>query len=413
MADIFVSYASGDRDRIEPLIQLLEDQGWSVWWDRELIAGPSFTERIQEKLETAKCVVVVWSHNSIRSHWCRDEANEGLKRQCLVPLRIDDISPPLGFRSLQTACLLDWPEESGESERLIAGIRDCLGSLNEVLNQPLRASAPMSRERSLAVLPFKNLSPDPEQEYFCDGLVDDITTELSRIPQFMVISRNSSFAYKGSSAGVRDVAQDLAVNFVLHGSVRRSGDRARVSVMLVEAASGKTIWAKKYDRDIVDSFALQDELTAEIVTALDVELISGETGRLTRTRYRSAEAGEVLYKGMFEYHKFERSAGRVAREYFEEFVRLEPESVLGYVWLAKLWTLVFILGWEPPETATQQLRKCVDRSLSIDANDPDALVADAYHKVLMGDLEGGCARQTEPSAIRRTSMKPGSHAAGY
>ena len=106
MADIFLSYASEDRELIEPLVEILEAQGWTRWWDRELIAGPSFAQKIQESLEQARCIVVAWSRHSVVSNWCRDEASEGIERNCLVPVVIDDIRPPLGFRSAQTVYLL-------------------------------------------------------------------------------------------------------------------------------------------------------------------------------------------------------------------------------------------------------------------------------------------------------------------
>ena len=127
MADIFVSYAAEDRSRIKPLVEALQAESWSVWWDRDLVAGPSFDEKIEKALDAARCVVVAWSEHSIKSRWCRTEANEGIERQVLVPLRIDDVRVPLAFRSSQTASLLDWPRKPGELDALLSGIRQCLG----------------------------------------------------------------------------------------------------------------------------------------------------------------------------------------------------------------------------------------------------------------------------------------------
>ena len=114
MADIFVSYAAEDRDRIRPLVDRLTDQGWSVWWDRDLVAGASFESRIEQALDAARCVVVAWSQHSVESRWCRNEANEGLERNVLVPLKIDDVRPPLAFRGERTASLVAWPDREGE-----------------------------------------------------------------------------------------------------------------------------------------------------------------------------------------------------------------------------------------------------------------------------------------------------------
>jgi tetratricopeptide (TPR) repeat protein len=128
MAEIFVSYDSADRERVRALIPLLEAEGWSVWWDRELVVGPRYDEAIEQALSEASCVLVIWSSNSIRSHWVRDEAAEGLNNGILVPVVIDEIRPPLGFRSSETASLVGWPDQRGQIDRLIKGVRSLLES---------------------------------------------------------------------------------------------------------------------------------------------------------------------------------------------------------------------------------------------------------------------------------------------
>ena len=134
MTDIFVSYDSDDRDRIAQLVHIFEAEGWRVWWDRDLVVGPRYDEEIERALGEAVCIVVAWSQNSIRSRWVRDEADHGLSRDVLVPLLIDDVQPPLGFRSAQTAKLIDWPSKTGELDRLLAGIRHRLNSVRPTEN---------------------------------------------------------------------------------------------------------------------------------------------------------------------------------------------------------------------------------------------------------------------------------------
>lgn len=129
MTDIFISYDSDDRARIEPLTNILKAEGWSVWWDRDLVVGPRFDEEVEKALNQASCVVVAWSRHSIKSRWVRDEADIGLERDALIPLLIDDVQPPLGFRAPQTAKLVGWPEKTGELDRLIAGIHMLLDKL--------------------------------------------------------------------------------------------------------------------------------------------------------------------------------------------------------------------------------------------------------------------------------------------
>jgi TolB-like protein len=169
---------------------------------------------------------------------------------------------------------------------------------------------------SLAVLPFVNMSDDPEQEYFSDGLTEDIITDLSLIPGLFVIARSSTFNYKGKSVDVRRLGEELGVRYVLEGSVRKSGDQVRVTAQLIEAVSGHHLWAKKYDRCLQDVFSVQDELTKEIVTALDVKLISGEKGRHQRNRVQNPEAREALYRGMAQFYEFNKTSHAQAKMFF-------------------------------------------------------------------------------------------------
>jgi adenylate cyclase len=258
------------------------------------------------------------------------------------------------------------------------------------------------KEKTLAVLPFSNLSGDPEQEYFSDGLVDDIITDLSLMPGLLVISRHSTFTYKGKAVDVRAVGQELNVNYVLQGSVRRSGHQLRVTAQLVDCAIGENIWSKRYNRDIEDIFKLQDDLTGEIVTAMDVKLVSGEQGLYRRQRYRSAKAGDALYQGIYHHNQFERAAMNTARRYFKELIELEPDSVLGYGWMVNAWAFALVVQWATPEKALPLMKENIDKALAIDINDPQALIGDTYYSVICGDLDhaleaAGNAVQIAPS----------------
>ncbi len=263
MADIFVSYASEDRDRILLLVEALESQGWSVWWDRELITGPSFDDKIEEALDEARCVVVGWSEHSIQSRWVRTEANEGLERGILVPALIDDVRPPLAFRIAQTANLIGWPSVRGEIDSLIGGIRELLGSAT---------SDTKARPTSVAVLPFVNMSSDPEQEFFSDGMAEEVINGLVNLGKFKVIARTSSFKFKGRNEDVRDIGRALDVSHVLEGSVRKSGQRLRVTAQLIDTDDGSHLWSERFDRELIDVFQMQDEITEAIVEALQGKL---------------------------------------------------------------------------------------------------------------------------------------------
>ena len=167
------------------------------------------------------------------------------------------------------------------------------------------AQAPLSsRDKpSIAVLPFQNLSGDSEQDYFCDGLVDDILTSLSKLAGLRVIARNSSFSYKGRSVDVRDAARQLGVRYVLEGSVRKSGNRIRISAQLIDARDGTHLWAERYDRAIDDIFAIQDEITLVLATEMQVKLTEGEQARLRYTTTTNVEAWTYWAQGLSHFRQ--------------------------------------------------------------------------------------------------------------
>lgn len=245
---------------------------------------------------------------------------------------------------------------------------------------------------SLAVLPFTNMSDDPEQEYFSDGLTEDIITDLSLIPGLFVIARNSTFTYKGKSVDVRRLGEEMGVRYVLEGSVRKSTSQVRVTAQLIEAASGHPLWAKRYDRDLEDVFAVQDELTKEIVTALDVELVSGERGRHQRSRVKNPEAREALYRGMAKFYKFDRASLAQAKMFFEQFTRLEPDSILGYVWQAQMCQIEIFLGpSEDKDASLKDMEMFVAKALNIDDRDPLALGHAGMYQLFLGNHDQSIA----------------------
>jgi len=245
---------------------------------------------------------------------------------------------------------------------------------------------------SLAVLPFANMSDDPEQEYFSDGLTEDIITDLSLIPGLFVIARNSTFTYKGKSVDVRRLGEEMGVRYVLEGSVRKSGNQVRVTAQLIEAASGHHLWAQRYDRSLADVFAVQDELTKEIVTALDVELVSGEKGRHQRSRVKNPEAREALYRGMAQFYEFNKTSHAKAKIYFEKFTELEPDSTLGYVWLAQMYQVEIFMDWgEDRDSSLKNMEVSVGKALKIDDKDPLALGHAGMHQLFLGNHDKSIA----------------------
>jgi TolB-like protein len=194
----------------------------------------------------------------------------------------------------------------------------------------VEVSLPPPERPSLAVIPFVNLSGDPQQNYFNDGLTMDIMTALIKISGLFLIGEGSMRAYKSKPASSREIGRQLGVRHLLEGGVRKAGDRVRITAQLLEASSGRHVWAERFDRKLDDLFAVQDEITEEIVTALDVKLVSGETARIVRKTLRNSAAIETYYRGWQALFGSGKEDLNEAQQMFEEVIRLEPGHSLGY-----------------------------------------------------------------------------------
>jgi adenylate cyclase len=230
---------------------------------------------------------------------------------------------------------------------------------------------------SIAILPFQNMSADSEQEHFCDGLVEDIITTLSKLAGLRVIARNSTFAYKGRSVDIREAARQLGVRYVLEGSVRKSGNRIRITAQLIDATDGAHLWAERYDRDMDDIFAIQDEITLVLATEMQVKLTEGEQARLHYTTTSNVEAWTYWVLGMSHHRKAVTKEGYgQARFFWEKALALDPASASLNAKLGFLHCLDARFGWwDDRETATDKARAYADRALEIDSGNADACTA--------------------------------------
>ena len=229
------------------------------------------------------------------------------------------------------------------------------------------ATAELPDKPSIAVLPFDNMSGDPEQEYFSDGITEDIITDLSKVSGLFVIARNSTFAYKGKSMNVTQVVRELGVRYVLEGSVRKAGDRVRVTAQLIDGVTGGRRWAERYDRKVEDIFSVQDELTEQIVQALEVSLTDSERERLTHKDTENLEAYDFLLRGKDLYLRFTREANDQARQMFEQAVALDPNFVPAYAELARVYIQARNHGWsESLVESLKRAREYGEKALALD-----------------------------------------------
>jgi adenylate cyclase len=346
MADVFVSYARSDKARVAPLVAAIEAKGWSVWWDPAIAAGQQFDDQIDAELQAASAVLVVWTPTSVASRWVRGEARDAAERGILVPVRFEDARLPIDVRAIQTTDLDKWGEDPAS-----APFQDLLRSLGAVIkrqraHQSVKSAASSGSSASavaaprvaICVLPFANMSGDQEQEYFSDGITEDIITDLSKVSALAVVSRNSAFMYKGKHVDVPKLARELKVGHVLEGSVRKAGGRVRITAQLVDGSSNDHVWAERYDRDLNDIFTLQAEISEAIVKALKLKLLPDEKKAIEQRGTDNVEAYNLYLMARQSYITGHEADARRA----EAIIRLCSRAVEIDPKYSRAWALMAI-----------------------------------------------------------------------
>ena len=234
------------------------------------------------------------------------------------------------------------------------------------------AASVIARKPSIAVLPLVNMSGDPEQEFFADGLTEDIITELSRFHDLLVISRNSTFVYKGKAVKVQDVAKEFAVDYVLEGSVRKVGDRIRVTVQLIDAETDRHVWAERYDRELQDIFAIQDEMTRAIAATLPGRVEAARHDRAKRKPTDNMAAYECVLAAKVLHHRSAREDNAEAQRLLNRALALDPNYAHAHAWKACVLGQTWVYGWCADRDATfEQVAAELETALALDDNDSD------------------------------------------
>jgi adenylate cyclase len=226
---------------------------------------------------------------------------------------------------------------------------------------------PLPDKPSIAVLPFVNMSEDPKQEFFADGMTEEIITALSKGPNLFVIARNSTFTYKEKPVKVKQVSEELGVRYVLEGSVQRSGDRVRINAQLIDALTGHHLWAERYDRDVKDIFAIQDEITMKIITALQVKLTSGEMIHVLAKGAKNIDAFTKYLQAVDLWTRLTKETNAQAKKLLEEAIALDPEYPGPYIGLAKTYGMDVFLGTtESPDQSLARAFEFAQKAISLD-----------------------------------------------
>ena len=357
---VFISYSRDDRKHALQIIDILERNGFSVWWDGMLEGGDRFSHTTAEALENAKAVVVLWSKTSAESHWVHDEATQGRDRKRLVPLSIDGSDPPLGFRQFQVIDATPKKVKANSAE--MTGMLRAVAALH---NRPFVApekdavkNAIVSRRaavggglallaaggsfvlyksglfgggavgNSVAVLPFANLSRDPAQQYFSDGLASEIRAQLSRNALLEVVGQTSSNQFRDKTGDARSIAKELRVSYILGGNVQKMGDRLKIVTDLTDGKTGISKWAQTFERQMADIFAVQSEIATAVAGALSAAMdrkASGDNAlQVGGTKSLAAFDAYLRGRDLFESHIDENSE-RAALAKFEQAIAIDPE----------------------------------------------------------------------------------------
>jgi TolB-like protein/Tfp pilus assembly protein PilF len=376
-ADVFLSYSRDDQKAALPIISALESAGYSVWWDGLLGGGERFAHITEQALENARAVVVLWSKTSLTSHWVHDEATRGRDRRCLVPLSIDGSDPPLGFRQFQVIDVSGNKSRanSPEMQKLILAVgalRDHepgLPPISKPASRPVLLTrrraigagagaivlsgtaialwqfdllGPSRTSSSVAVLPFANLSGDATQDYFSDGLSEELRTTLSLDSQIEVAARTSSSRFKDVKIDAKEIARQLGVANIVEGAIQRAGEIVRISVQLIDGKSGKEKWSQRFDRKMIDIFAVQSEIADLVADGLVIKISSSgkpSKNRLGGTSSNKAYDAYLRGKALYNLAADEKS-DRSALLQFDAAIREDPKFASAFAAKSRALTVI-------------------------------------------------------------------------
>jgi adenylate cyclase len=344
VSKVFLSYSREDVSAAKQLAECINRAGHEVWWDHQIEGGSRFTAEIDRELKGADAVVVIWTKSSVESPWVQDEAAEGRDNGRLVPILLGADKPPLGFRQFQSIDFGSWNGEADPPllEALIRAIAQKGGEPQAASASAKQTAKSRDHRAAICVLPFQNMSGDPEQEYFSDGISEDIITDLSKVSALSVVARNTAFQFKGSAVDVKEVASALGVDHVLEGSVRKAGNRVRITAQLIDGKAGDHLWADRYDRDLTDIFEIQDEISKAIVDALKVKLLPAERKAIEKRGTSNVEAYNLYLMARQQW--IGGALGKSSRE--EAIVRLCKQATQLDPDYAQAWALMALAQLE-------------------------------------------------------------------
>jgi adenylate cyclase len=414
MSDVFISYARSTEPQAKHIEEALLALGYGVWRDDQLPAHRAYSEVLDERLRAAKAVLVVWSAEAVKSEWVQSEADRARTDKKLVQLTLDGAPLPMPFDRIQCADLTGWtgdPDAPGW-RKVVASLQDLVGRAASAA-PPTSAPAPASQPKapplpakpSIAVLPFTDPAGAAEGDYFADGMVEEIAVALSRFQALFVIGSSSSLSYRGRERDVARIGRELGVRYLLEGSVRRAGPKVRISVTLVEAASGAQVWADRFEGTLEDVFALYDEVANTVAARLEPTILSAELRRGAARPTADLTAYDLHLRGRQAVAHADRKSWPATEALLEEAVQSDPAFAMGWAYLAVCVVLSVVWGFTADEPAARRKsRHAMGRALALGSDDPRVMIQIAQAAAMLGDDPASC----ETMAQRALALNPGS-----
>lgn len=436
MADVFISYKTEDRRRLEPLVNALQADGYSVWWDQHIGTGDDWRQTIERELESARCVIVAWSKRSIgpEGRFVRDEATRAQQRKIYVPVLLDPVQVPLGFGESQAASLRGW--RGGREDKrylaVLAAVQRVVGAQpkREVSRRPsislsrrallagatvavgaaglgtwfwFRAPAAAGTD-SIAVLPFEDLSGDPERAYFARGMASEIRNSLTRFSGLRVAGSISSEAVQKDDILI--AAEKLGVGNILTGNVQQTASTIRVTAELIDGRSGIAKWAESYDRAPGDAIKIQTEIAKNVVEALAVALSGSLTDGPGNGETEVVAAQQLVFQARDISYEFTASAFRRSLKLLDQAIALDPNYARAYAIKSFVANNLASAAATPAELAAgrREALQYADKALAIAPKLPIARSALAFAHQL--NLELGEALREHSIALSLAGGDP-------
>jgi adenylate cyclase len=411
MSDVFVSYKRENLAAVGRLVEALRAEGIGVWWDQDIAPNAAWEATIERELAAAKLVIVAWSPAAVASDNVKAEARRARGQGRLLQVFVEPCDPPLFFGERQGVDLKEWTGAVSDAafrsllEAVRAGLETASAPSAEPVSLADAAPPALPRKPSLAVMPFANLSGDPEQEYFADGMVVEIVAALSRIRSIFVIASASSLSLKGKGLSPEEAARQLGVRFVLEGSVRKSGDRVRIAVQLIDAAQRAQIWTDRFDDTLEDVFALQDRVALSAAGRIEPTVLTAEIQRAGARPTENMGSYDLYLRSLPPTLTYSKDGMLQALDLLDRAIALDPGFAAALMSAANCHYLLDAFGWsEDHETGRRLSLELTQRALKAAPDDP-AILASASGPILRfnDDLSGATAL-----VERAIALNPGS-----